>query len=110
MSNIGDNVRLLRKSRGWTAQRLSDELNGSLSRAVISDLETGRKHGLSLEAGVALAKVFGVTAEELLTGEAATAIRRAELESCISYADYVLQQLKSELRSLDERQVVERWR
>ncbi len=63
---LGVRVRSLRKQRGWSAQRLSDEIHGLATRCVIADLELGRKKDLSLIGGAAIAAAFGMSVEQLL--------------------------------------------
>ncbi|MDO3096798.1 helix-turn-helix domain-containing protein [Mycobacteroides abscessus] len=63
---LGVRVRTLRKQRGWSAQKLSDETGGSVTRCVIADLELGRKKDLSLTAGAAIASAFGMSVDQLI--------------------------------------------
>jgi transcriptional regulator with XRE-family HTH domain len=55
------NMKALRAQRGWSAQALADRLPVDMlfGRAVIANLETGRRRDISLEEIAALAAVFG---------------------------------------------------
>ncbi|MEV1331498.1 helix-turn-helix domain-containing protein [Micromonospora costi] len=60
---IADRVRDLRKGRGWSAQRLADELTRAgtpWDRSVVANFENGRRASLSVEELFALAYVLDV--------------------------------------------------
>lgn len=63
---LGVRVRTLRKQRGWSAQKLSDEIGGVASRSSIADLEVGRIRDIGLSTAAAIARAFGMSVEQLL--------------------------------------------
>lgn len=62
---FGKRLAQLRRSRGWTVDRLADESN--LSLASIQSYEAGRREPKMLTL-VELARAFGVTLDALVTG------------------------------------------
>lgn len=60
---IGEKIRTLRKSKGWTQVDLAEKLG--TSQKVITTYETGR-HKPPLEWLPTLARLFGVSIEELI--------------------------------------------
>lgn len=60
---IADRVKALRKGRGWSAQRLADEMvkvGISWDRSIVANLENGRRASVSVEEWLALAYVLDV--------------------------------------------------
>lgn len=65
-------MRSLRGARGWTAQRLADEMTTAgidWNRGVVTKLETGRRENITVDELVALAALFGVSPMELIGAE-----------------------------------------
>jgi len=62
---IGSRIRELRQQQGISAQRLSDAVGGLMTRAVIANLENGRKQDLLVNELVAIADALGVVPEQL---------------------------------------------
>lgn len=66
---IAQRVRELRTGRGWSAQRLADELTKrgvSWDRSIVANLETGRRQTVTVEEWLALAYVLDVAPVHLL--------------------------------------------
>lgn len=63
--NFAERLQAARLRLGWSAQRLSAETSGAVSRSVIANIESGRKEAVSLDDAVALAAALGVTVAEL---------------------------------------------
>ncbi|MFI7607664.1 helix-turn-helix domain-containing protein [Micromonospora sp. NPDC049366] len=66
---IADRVRELRKGRGWSAQRLAEELarvGTPWDRSVVANLENGRRASVSVEELFALAYVLDVAPVNLM--------------------------------------------
>jgi transcriptional regulator with XRE-family HTH domain len=66
---VGARMRELRDGRGWSAQRLADELAQvgiKWDRSIVANLESGRRASVSVEELLALAYVFGVAPVHLL--------------------------------------------
>ena len=66
---IAERVRELRKGRGWSAERLAEEMTAvgvPWSRVVVTKLETGRRPGVSVEELFALAFVLEVAPVHLV--------------------------------------------
>lgn len=60
---IARNMLTLRRARGWTTERLAQELGGKgvqWKRGVVTKLETGRRESVSVDELLALGAVFGV--------------------------------------------------
>jgi transcriptional regulator with XRE-family HTH domain len=68
-SPLGQRIRILRKSRGWSAIELHRRANRAISRSDIASLETGRRKDISLTQAVALAKAFRITVDLLVADE-----------------------------------------
>lgn len=71
VTSVVDRMRQLRKEKGMTAQALEDalaEVGVTFTRAIIANLETGRRDDLKLREIVALAYVFGVALDWLILG------------------------------------------
>ena len=66
MAEIGENIRVLRLSRGWTQQELAAQLH--MTRQAVGHYESGRTVP-DVETCRRLAEVFGVELEVLLEGE-----------------------------------------
>lgn len=66
---IAERVRDLRKGRGWSAERLAEEMAAvgiPWTRAVVTKLETKRRPGVSIEEVFALAYVLSVAPIHLM--------------------------------------------
>ncbi len=64
------NMRALRHQRGWSAQRLADELTAggyTISRDQLGNQESGRTQNITADQLLALARVFGVSIDALTT-------------------------------------------
>lgn len=62
-ATVAHNVRVEREERGWSAQSLADlikEQGGSISRAIIANLENGRITDVTVSQLAALARAFNV--------------------------------------------------
>ena len=66
-SRFGEKLMVLRRGRGWTLQRLAGRL-GYRSRGYLSEVESGKKRP-SLDLVVGVARLFGVTTDDLLFDE-----------------------------------------
>lgn len=69
VSVLAAQVRRLRDARGWSAQRLADELaavGAPLDRSVIANLENGRRASVDIQELFALALALEVTPLDLL--------------------------------------------
>ncbi len=62
---LGERIALLRRGKGWSQAQLARHLH--ISPSAVGMYEQGRREP-SLEALVGLSKVFGVSADYLLTG------------------------------------------
>lgn len=65
---VSANARVLRRRRGWSAQRLAEEMSAfsPTTRAVIANRESGRLSHVSVDDLVAYARALGVLPQELL--------------------------------------------
>ncbi|WP_442917774.1 helix-turn-helix domain-containing protein [Magnetovibrio sp. PR-2] len=63
---FGKNVKALRKLAGLTQETLSHEMG--VSQAYISEIESGKRKDLSIQAIGRLAKALGTTPSELMDG------------------------------------------
>jgi transcriptional regulator with XRE-family HTH domain len=66
---IAERVKELRKSRGWSAQRLAEEVTAAgiqWDRSIVANLENGRRAALSVEEWLTLAYVLDVAPVNLL--------------------------------------------
>lgn len=66
METMGDRIRTLRKSKGWTQQKLADELG--VTREAVSQWESGEIKNIKLATFLALIELFGTTHEYLVHG------------------------------------------
>ena len=66
MTNINENIRVLRLSRGWTQEELAEKLH--VTRQAVGHYESGRTVP-DVETCRRLAEVFGVSLEVVLEGE-----------------------------------------
>lgn len=69
MGVLAERVKTLRKSRGWTAQRLAEEMTAAgfrWERMVVTKLETGRRQSVSIDELFGLAFVLDVSPIHLL--------------------------------------------
>lgn len=64
MNRFGEKLRTLRQRHGMTLKQVAKDV-GIKSHSYISALETSQKHP-SVELAIKIAKLFGVTIEELL--------------------------------------------
>ena len=67
MHSLGQKLRKLRREREWSGQKLAD-LAG-VSRMTIFRIEKGRTSGVRLDTLESIAKVLGVSVQELLSEE-----------------------------------------
>lgn len=75
---IAERVKALRKGRGWSAQRLADEMKKvgiSWDRSIVANLEYGRRAAVSVEEWLALAYVLDVAPLHLLVPTKGTTYR-----------------------------------
>ncbi len=73
------NVRVLRRRRRWSAQRLAEEMwshGHHMTRAIIANREGGRTGGVTVDDLVGFAKVFGVEPADLLAEQPPVACDR----------------------------------
>lgn len=66
LENMGSRIRNLRKDSGWTQEALAEKLN--VTPQMISSAESGLK-AIRPENLKNMAKIFGVSADYLLTGD-----------------------------------------
>lgn len=59
-SGLGDRLARYRKMAGMSAQDLSDNLGGELSRSVIANIESGRKTDITVDQMLAIAWVLDI--------------------------------------------------
>ncbi|MCP1101731.1 transcriptional regulator with XRE-family HTH domain [Aequitasia blattaphilus] len=72
---LSEKIQLLRKQKGWTQEELAEAL--FVSRTAVSKWESGR--GLpSIESLKAIAKLFAVSIDELLSGEEIISLAESE--------------------------------
>ena len=64
---IGERIKELRESRGWSQAQLARKIH--VSRPTVTQWESGSTENVRGENLIALARVFGITIDELLTGE-----------------------------------------
>lgn len=67
--SVADEIQRHRKQRGWSAQKLADEcaaLGLDISRAVLANLESGRRAILDVAELLVIARALGVAPAELL--------------------------------------------
>lgn len=95
----GQAVRDVRKSNGWTQQRLADEMNAaygySWGQSTIGKIETSepsQRRPLRVRELVHLAAVLGVPLGQLLVDPAAVARRPEELDRDIAETEAALQE------------------
>lgn len=75
---IAERVKALRKGRGWSAQRLADEMTRvgiSWDRSIVANLENGRRAVVSVEEWLTLAYVLDVAPVHLLVPTTGTTYR-----------------------------------
>lgn len=66
---IAERVKSLRKGRGWSAEKLAEEMSAvgvPWTRVVVTKLETGRRPGVSVEELLALAYILSVAPIHLM--------------------------------------------
>ena len=105
MSDFADNLRTLIDQRGWTQQQAADAIG--VSQANISRW-LSENHEPSADVLIRIAKVFGVTLEELLRGSG-PALRppRAELDTTLWTTRWFRQLRLTWQRSPKERHRIE---
>jgi len=68
--SVGARIQELRRERGWSAQRLVDEIassgSGSLTRGTIAKIESGVRKAVTAEELVELARAFAVSVDDLV--------------------------------------------
>lgn len=64
---IGRRVAAYRRLNGWTMDELAQRTDGRVGKSVIANVETGRKHDLSVSQLVAIADGLGLPAVALMT-------------------------------------------
>lgn len=70
---IGERIRKYRRARGWSQQRLADEMKryyATVSRAAVAQWESGETKGLRPENLIAVAYALEATPEEITHGSA----------------------------------------
>ncbi len=65
-SALGQRIRALRKTHGWSAQQLADNSGGRVTRSVIADIENGRRGDLTLSQALGVSNAFRLSVEELV--------------------------------------------
>ncbi|PWV58865.1 helix-turn-helix domain-containing protein [Plasticicumulans acidivorans] len=65
-STIGERIRIAREAKGWSQLKLGEAVG--VSRAAVSQWESGESKGLKPENLVAAARELGVDIEWLVTG------------------------------------------
>ncbi|MFI6068223.1 helix-turn-helix transcriptional regulator [Micromonospora sp. NPDC051227] len=76
-ANVSERVRELRKRRGWSAQRLAEEMTAvgvPWERQVVTKLENGQRQSVSLDEAVALAYVLDVAPVHLFVPPRASTV------------------------------------
>ncbi len=71
METMGDRIRVLRKSKGWTQQDLADRLEragAGVTFSAISQWERGETQNIKLPVFLALVRELGTTHEYLVSG------------------------------------------
>lgn len=86
MSEFGERLSRLRKSRGFSGEALASATGGALTRNMIANLETGRKT-LTVDDLILLAAILRVSAYELVP----------ELDPARAQRDAGLQRIADEL-------------
>ena len=76
--DIGTRVKKLRKSKGWTQEKLSERT--LLSRARIAQLETDPTAEVRNDSFISLARAFGLSCEQLIAPDLFTSSLLTELE------------------------------
>jgi len=72
---MNNRLRILRAERGWSQADLAERLD--VSRQSVNAIETG-KYDPSLPLAFRIARLFGLTIEEIFTDDEATAAKAAE--------------------------------
>jgi transcriptional regulator with XRE-family HTH domain len=80
LKRIGENLRMLRKRRGWSQQRLADE--AGIVRRYLPELESGRKNvsALTLEK---LAGALQVPLKEIMEDVPIPALKSVDLRAAV---------------------------
>ena len=79
---FNEKLQELRKQKGFTQEELAQALY--VSRTAVSKWESGRGHP-SIESLKAIAKLFGVTVDDLLSGDEVLTIAQAEQKRSVSH-------------------------
>lgn len=74
--NVGERIRELRVAAGWSQAELAKKI--SVTRPTVTQWENGSTKNVRDENLVALARVFGISVDELLTGETLLAVREGK--------------------------------
>lgn len=101
MTTIGDAVSRWRKERGWTQEELAAA--AEMPQNHISAIETGRLVDPRASTLEKLARAFGVTTDELITGMAPPSAA-GEPVSQVAQGDHVLRQIGEVWEGLDDEQ------
>lgn len=67
---IAVRIKSMRKRRGWTADRLAEEMTKigiSWNHGIVTKLETGRRQSVTLDEAMAITEVFRLDLDELLS-------------------------------------------
>jgi transcriptional regulator with XRE-family HTH domain len=71
-AGIGPRIKLLRRQRGWSAQRLADVCAqaglASLTRGAISKIEAGLRKSVTVDEAATLAAALGISPAVLISG------------------------------------------
>jgi XRE family transcriptional regulator of biofilm formation len=67
LENIGERIKKLRITKGWTMQELAEKTNSTA--ATINNIEKGKSANPTARLVVELASVFGVSTDFLLMGK-----------------------------------------
>lgn len=84
---VSKNLRILRKSKGFTQEQLAEKLN--CSHHVISNLESGRSQ-LSLEVMASFAKIYDIHPAQLLLETDPTSSKRNSMYRSINNSLYLM--------------------
>lgn len=68
MGSLGEQVRALRKARGWSQQELAAQTGGELDQTAISRIETRTGYEPGVFTAATIARAFGLSVDELLAG------------------------------------------
>lgn len=104
METLGERVRQLRRTRGWSQQQLADRTGGQLDQTAISRIETRQGHEPGVFTAVLIARAFSMTVDELVSDLKPLAVGADETESLELDARLAgLEKQLREIRSLAKR-------